>query len=72
VYCTITYRKYKKMSEKHVAYCLINSALLRNKDHNLRLANIFDLRSTATKTLLVGPRHNLADFYYTGTRVLIT
>ena len=39
--------------------------VLRNKDHNLRLANIFDLRSTAAKKLLKDPRHNLADFYYT-------
>jgi hypothetical protein len=46
--------------------------LLRNKYHNLKLANIFDLRSTAAKKLLKDLRHNLADLYYTRIRVLIT
>jgi hypothetical protein len=31
-----------------------------------------DLRSTVAKYQLVYPRHNLADFYYTRIRVLIT
>jgi hypothetical protein len=46
--------------------------MLRNKYHNLKLANIFDLRSTAAKNLLKDPRHNLAEFYYTRIRILIT
>ncbi len=43
-----------------------------SKDDNWAGKYVSDLRSLTTQQRLNDPRHNLADFYYTRIRVLIT
>ena len=43
-----------------------------SKDDNWAGKYVFDLSSLTTQQRLNDPRHNLADFYYTRIRILIT
>jgi hypothetical protein len=49
-----------------------NIESVASKDDNWAGKYVFDLRSLTAQQKLNDPRHNLADFYYTRIRVLIT